>query len=158
MGGFTTLKLKDCSEENIKKHNELLRKHKVRKSISFYSESDIELEYLVFKDGKGHFPNHLFPADKIKTYRDFKKYWNPKALGEVFCPNNGTLVFDCYFGRTSDNAMRCLKNYIIDALLLSEYFLNTPFEYASGSWSTYLERCSASKLGLELIREKIKEK
>jgi hypothetical protein len=158
MGGFTVLALKDKSVENIRKHNELLSKAKVRKGIRFYSEDDVRLEYDAFLNNQGVFPEHSFPKDKIKSYDDFTKYWSTEALGEVFVPKFGTLTFDCYFGRTSDNAMKCLKNYIVDTLLLSEYFLDSPFEYASGSWSTYLERCSASKLDLELINEKIEDK
>ena len=158
MGGFTKLVLKDKSVENIRKHNELLSKAKVRKGIRFYSEDDVRLEYDAFLNNQGVFPEHSFPKDKIKSYDDFTKYWSTEALGEVFVPKFGTLTFDCYFGRTSDNAMKCLKNYIVDTLLLSEYFLDSPFEYASGSWSTYLERCSASKLDLELINEKIEDK
>ena len=158
MGGFTKLVLKDKSIENIRKHNELLSKAKVRKGIRFYSEDDVRLEYDAFLNNQGVFPEHSFPKDKIKTYNDFTKYWSSEALGEVFVPKFGTLTFDCYFGRTSDNAMKCLKNYIVDTLLLNEYFLDSPFEYASGSWSTYLERCSASKLDLELINEKIEDK
>ena len=80
-------------------------------------------------------------------------------MGEVFVPKFGSLTFDCYFGRTSKNAMKCLKNYIVDTLLLPEYSMeNSPFKYADGSWTTFLERCSASKLNLELINEKIIEK
>ena len=158
MGGFTKLVLKDKSVENIRKHNELLSKAKVRKGIRFYSEDDVRLEYDAFLNNQGVFPEHSFPKDKIKSYDDFTKYWSTEALGEVFVPKFGTLTFDCYFGRTSDNAMKCLKNYIVDTLLLSEYFLDSPFEHASGSWSTYLERCSASKLDLELINEKIEDK
>ena len=158
MGGFTKLVLKDKSIDNIRKHNELLSKAKVRKGIRFYSDDDVRLEYDAFLNNEGIFPEHSFPKDKIKTYNDFTKYWSSEALGEIFVPKFGTLTFDCYFGRTSDNAMKCLKNYIVDTLLLSEYFLKSPFEYASGSWSTYLERCSASKLDLELINEKIEDK
>ncbi len=158
MGGFTKLVLKDKSVENIRKHNELLSKAKVRKGIRFYSDDDVRLEYDAFLNNEGVFPERSFPKDKIKTYNDFTKYWSSEALGEVFVPKFGTLTFDCYFGRTSDNAMKCLKNYIVDTLLLNEYFLDSPFEYASGSWSTYLERCSASKLDLELINEKIEDK
>jgi len=158
MGGFTKLVLKDKSIENIRKHNELLSKAKVRKSIRFYSEDDVRLEYEAFLKNDGVFPEYQFPKDKINSYEDFTKYWSTEALGEIFVPKFGMLTFDCYFGRTSNNAMKCLKNYIVDAFLLSEYFLDSPFEYAGGSWSTYLERCSASKLDLQLINEKIIER
>ncbi len=158
MGGFTQLKLKDTSTENIAKHNKMLGEAKVRKGIRFYSEDDVKLEYEYFKKNDGYFPENQFPKDKIKSYKDFTKYWSTEALGAMFCPPFGTLTFDCYFNRTSNNAMKCIKDYIINALLLQEYFMNTPFEYASGSWSTYLERCSASKLDLEMMKEKISEK
>ena len=154
MGGFTKLMLRDTSIENIRKHNELLAKAKVRKEIRFYSEDDVKLEYEYFKKGDGYFPDDQFPKDKIKSYKDFTKYWNTEAMGEVFVPKFGTLTFDCYFGRTSKNAMKCIKNYIVDALLSDD----SPFEYAGGSWSTFLERCSASKLDLELINDKIIER
>jgi hypothetical protein len=158
MGGFTELKLKDSSKENIAKHNKMLDEAKVKKGIRFYSEDDVLLEYESFMNYEGVFPAHLFPRDKIKNYQDFTKYWSTEALGATFCPPFGTLTFDCYFNRTTANAMKCIKNYIINALLLQEYFMKSPFEYASGSWSTFLERCSVSKLGLELINEKIKDK
>ena len=158
MGGFTKLMLKDTSTENIRKHNELLAKAKVRKEIRFYSEDDVKLEYEYFKKGDGNFPEHQFPKDKINSYEDFTKYWSTEALGEVFVPKFGTLTFDCYFGRTSNNAMKCLKDYIVNVLISSEYFLDSPFAYAGGSWSTFLERCSASKLDLKIIEENIREK
>lgn len=158
MGGFTQLKLKDTSEENIAKHNQMLADAGVIKKYRFYSENDVKEEYEYFVRGEGAFSERQFPKDKIKNYRDFKKYWNTRALGEIFCPPFGTLQFDCYYGRTSKRAMRNMKNYIINALLLPENFMDSPFSHAEGSWSTFLERCGASKLNLELINEKIKEK
>lgn len=157
MGGFTQLKLKDTSEENIAKHNKMLDDAGVAKKYRFYSEDDVKKEYEYFVKDDGVFPEHRFPKDKIKSYKDFKKYWNPEALGEVFCPPFGTLQFDCYFGRTSKRAMKAIKNYIVNALI-AEGVGKTPFESASGSWTTFLERCSASKLNLELINEKIKSR
>lgn len=154
MGGFTKIQLKDTSAENIAKHNKMLEAAKVRKSIRFYSEDDVKFEYDGFVAGTGHFPEHLFPKDKINSYEDFTKYWSTEALGEIFVPPFGCLTFDCYFGRTSNNAMKCIKNYIIDALL-EEPFGEQVFAEVGGSWSTFLERCSASKLALELINEKI---
>lgn len=158
MGGFTQLKLKDTSEENIAKHNKMLAGAKVISKYRFYSENDVKEEYEYFIRGEGAFSERQFPKDKIKSYRDFKKYWNPKALGEVFCPEFGTLQFDCYFGRTSARALKHIKNYVVDALLAPENFMNSPFSHAEGSWSTFLERCGASKLNLELINKYIKEK
>ena len=155
MGGFTQIHLKDKSEENIAKHNKFLDDAKVKKTIRFYSESDVREEYKYFLANDGHFPESRFPKDKINSYEDFTKYWSTDALGSVFCPEFGSLSFDCYFGRTSDNAMRCIKNYIVDTLLKPEYMFDSPFESTNGSWSTFLERCSISKLNLELIKEKI---
>ncbi len=157
MGGFTTLKLKDTSEENIAKHNKMLEAAGVRKSIRFYSKENVKEEYKYFKRGEGVFPENQFPKDKIKTFSDFKKYWNTNALGETFCPPFGTLRFDCYFSRTSKRAMKNIKNYIINALLTPENFMKSPFNKATGSWTTFLERCGATKLDLQMINEKIKE-
>ena len=158
MGGFTKLMLKDTSIENIRKHNELLAKAKVRKEIRFYSEDDVKLEYEYFKKGDGYFPDDQFPKDKINSYEDFTKYWSTEALGEVFVPEFGSLTFDCYFGRTSNNAMKCIKNYIVDTLVNADDWFSPVFDYASGSWSTFLERCSASKFDVFYINEKIREK
>jgi len=156
MGGFTEIFLRDKSKENIAKHNQMLVDAKVKKSFRFYSMEDVELEYEAYKKGDGEFPGHLFPPFRIHSLTDFMKYWNPQALGSCFVPHIGSLTFDCYFGRTSDNAMKCIKNYIITALLEAP-FGEPVFEKVGGSWSTYLERCSASKLDLELINEKIIE-
>jgi len=155
MGGFTSIKLKDTSAENIAKHNKMLADAKVRKSIRFYSEDDVKLEYEAFVAGEGEFPERLFPKDKINSYEDFTNYWNREHLGATFCPAFGELTFDVYFGRTSNNAMKCIKDYIITALLETPF--ESPFDEVSGSWSTFLERCSASKLDLEMINEKIIE-
>ena len=81
MGGFTEFFLRDRTEENISKQNQILREYKVPKKFKFYSESDIELEYEYFKKEDGNYPGHLFPRDKINSYQDFKKYWSPEALG-----------------------------------------------------------------------------
>lgn len=132
MSGLTQIRLKDVSEENIKRQNELLKENKVRKELRFYSIEDVKFEYEAFKKGLGVFPEHLFPKDKINSFEDFQKYWNPKALGEVFVPQIGTLQFDCYFGRTSKRAMRGIGRYL---------GLN-PREIKSvdGSFSTFAER------------------
>lgn len=151
MGGFTKLQLKNTSIECIEEHNALLRKHKVKKSFKFYSQKDVELEYQYFLNGEGNFPEDMFPKDKINSYEDFKLYWNPNKW---FCPNFGSLKFDCYFNRTTKNEMNCIKNYIIDVLIFSE----CPFEYVSGEFEYFLERCDVSKIQLELIKNKIKIK
>ena len=114
MGGFTVVYLKDRSEENIRKHNESLKKYGVARRYRFYSLDDVKFEYESFTKGLGVFPEHIFPKDKIKSFDDFCKYWNPKTVGEVFVPYTGSLSFDCYFGRTSKRAMRGIGKYIAD--------------------------------------------
>jgi len=132
MGGFTTVKLKDTSRENIDRQNAKLELFGVAKKYRFYSESDVILEYEAFKVDDGVFPEHQFPKDKINSYEDFKKYWSPEALGEIFCPHFGTLNFDCYFGRTSDRAMRNIGKYIAENI--------DEIEGVSGSFTTFMER------------------
>jgi hypothetical protein len=144
MGGFTEIYLRDKSEENIAKHNEKLKEYGVRKSLRFYSEADIKFEFDGFMKGTGYFPDDQFPKDKIKTINDFKKYWNPKSLGTCFCPNVGSLTFDCYFGRTSKNAMRKLGRYIADH--------HRDIEQTRGSFSTFMER-GMTKLERQIISE-----
>lgn len=144
MGGFTEIYLKDKSAENIAKHNAKLKEYGVRKSIRFYSEDDIKFEFDGFMKGTGHFPNDQFPREKIKTIDDFKKYWNPKALGTTFCPYVGSLTFDCYFGRTSNNAMKKLGNYIADNY--------RDIERTRGSFTTFTER-GMTKLQRQIIDE-----
>jgi hypothetical protein len=157
MGGFTKIQLLDTSEENIQLHNELLSKHKVKKSFKFYTVKDIELEYEAFKNGEGTFPEHLFPRDKIKSFKSFRKYWSPEAIGDVFCPPIGSLTFDACYGRTSDNAMKCIKDYLIDAMTTIDIGFLKEFCVVSGSFSVFMERCSASKINKELL-SKIREK
>lgn len=144
MGGFTQVFLKDCSQENIDEQNKRLKEFKVRKGIRFYSEKDIELEYHYFKLNDGYFPESQFPRDKIKSYKDFKKYWSTEALGAVFVPPIGTLQFDCYFGRTSNYAMRNI----------GKYMANNPsiFKKTDGSFSTFMER-GMTKLERQIMKE-----
>lgn len=131
MGGFTTIKLKDTSIENIKNANAILDAKKVNKSYRFYSEEDVKEEYEYYKRGDGHYPEHQFPKDKIKSYKDFTKYWSTEALGEVFVPSFGTLTFDCYFGRTKQTTMDKIARFIYDNLeLIGE---------VGGSYSTFIE-------------------
>lgn len=138
MGGFTQIKLKDCSEENIKKQNEILKAYKVAKWYRFYNlEKEQEIEYEYFKQKKGVFPDDLFPRDEIHSLEDFRKYWNPKAIGECFVPPSGTLQFDCYFGRTSSRSMHNMGRYIADNIELFKEF--------SGSFSTFMERGMTKK-------------
>lgn len=148
MGGFTVIYLKDRSEENIRKHNELLKKYGVAKRYRFYSLDDVKFEYNGFMKGTGVFPENLFPKDKIKTFDDFCKYWNPKAIGEVFVAYTGSLSFDCYFGRTSKRAMRNIGKYVAD------YWRD--ILAVSGSFDTFMER-GMTKLERQLVTEKIND-
>ena len=133
MGGFTQIKLKDCSIENINKLNAILDKIKLPKQYRFADlEKQQAEEYTYFKKNDGNFPEHLFPRDKINSLEDFKKFWNPKAIGECFVPPSGTLQFDCYFGRTSKTAMAKMGKFIAENIELFAEF--------DGSFSTFMER------------------
>jgi hypothetical protein len=144
MGGFTEIHLRDKSEANIKKHNALLAKLRLSK-LRFYSEKKVKAEYKAFVLGLGVFPEHLFPKAKIKTYNDFKKYWNPKALGEIFCPQFGSLTFDCYFVRTTEKDMHKLGLYLVDNW--------RDIESTNGSYTTFLERAGLDELELQILAE-----
>ena len=144
MGGFTQVYLKDTSRTNIDRHNALLRLYKVPLKYHYYSEADVIFEYEAFKMNAGAFPEHSFPKDKIKSLEDFKKYWSPEALGDVFCPPEGVLQFDCYFGRTSRNSMRNMGRYIADNF--------KDIKKTSGSFSTFMER-GMTKLEQQLMIE-----
>jgi hypothetical protein len=144
MGGFTKIQLKDTSQENIDKHNARLELNGVRERYRFYSERNVIFEYEAFKMGDGVFPENQFPKDKINSLDDFKKYWSPEALGEVFVPRIGTLTFDCYFGRTSKRAMRNIGRYLgMNAKHLKE---------VGGSFETFCER-GMTKLEREIMKE-----
>lgn len=132
MGGFTAIRLNDCSEDNIKKQNEQLKKFGVAKHYRFYSEEFVKEEYEYYLKRQGNFPEHLFPRDKINSYQDFKKYWSPEALGEVFVPKFGTLKFDCYSGRTSKRAMHNIARYLLNNI--------SQIKSTDGSFSTFVER------------------
>lgn len=112
MGGFTVIYLKKRDAETIASLNTKLAECGVAKKYRFYSEDNILLEYNAFLAKKGVFPEYQFPRDKIKSLTDFKQYWSPKAIGEIFIPYVGSLVFDCYFGRTSKRAMRNLSKFL----------------------------------------------
>jgi len=129
MGGHTTVRLKDRSVANVALQNLLLDDYGVPKKYRFYSDLDIRAEYNAYKKGLGEFPEFQFPKDKIKTYRDFKKYW--KALGDFWSPPFGTLTFDCYYSRMSTNAFKNLGKYL--ATYVDE------IESTSGSFSTFIE-------------------
>lgn len=132
MGGFTKFQLKDTSNENIAKHNMLLRKFGVPKKFFFYSLNNLIEEYEGFRRGDGVFPESFFPRDKIKSFDDFQRYWSTEALGEIFVPPFGALTFDCYFSRTSKRAMRNIAKYLADN--------HKDIESASGSYITFFER------------------
>ena len=100
--------------------------------------------YEYFVRGLGEFSENLFPKDKIKSLEDFKMYWNPRALGEVFVTHSGTLNFDCYFGRTSKSAMKKLGNYIADNY--------RELKEVHGSFSTFMER-GMTKLQRQILQE-----
>jgi len=144
MAGFTQVFLKDNSEENIKRQNKLLKEYNVAKRYRFYSENDIILEFAAFLQGKGVFEERFFPRDDIHTLTDFKRYWSPKALGEIFVPYPGTLQFDCYFGRTSKRAMRNIGMYIADN--------HEQIARVKGSFTTFMER-GMTKLERQIVRE-----
>lgn len=130
MGGFTEIILKDVSEENIKIQNEILKNLKVPKKYRFYSIDDIILEYECFKNGNGAFPEHLFPKNKIKSFKDFQKFWNPKQCGLI--PKIGGLTFDCYFNRTGKMALRKIGKYVFQNI--------DCIDKISGSVKTFMER------------------
>ena len=149
MGGFTVIYLKNRSAENIKKQNELLASYGVTTKFRFYTMVDVIFEYESFKNGLGVFPEREFPKNKIHSLKDFCNFWNPKVIGEVFVPYVGSLTFDCYFGRTSRNAMARIGKYLIN---------NYDEIYAvSGSFETFLERSSLSKANQSFILDLIKQ-
>lgn len=135
MGGFTLVYLKDKSKENISYHNDLLKQYGVPRRYRFNNlEKDQKQQYGYYLSGKydSYFPEHLFPSEKIHNFEDFQKYWNPEALGEIFVHPNGSLGFDCYFGRTSNRAMRNIGKYIANYI--------DCFEKFDGSFETFMER------------------
>ena len=103
------------------------------------------LEYEAFCNKKGVFPDYLFPRHKIKSYKDFKKYWNSKKLGTVFVPEFGTLTFDCYFNRTSKRAMKNIAKYLLNNI--------NQINSVSGSFSTFVERCGYGKEKQKILME-----
>lgn len=145
MGGFTTVVLRDKSEENIARQNQRLIDMGLAKKYHFYSVKDVEYEYEWFKKGKGVFPEDQFPRDRIHSFADFRRYWNPRALGEVFCPEYGTLRFDSYFGRTTLKNMRIIRNYIVQNVKI--------IESVNGSFETLLEKTGASPIDINILRE-----
>ena len=132
MGGFTECFLKDTSQKNIDKHNKLLAKAGIPEMYHFYSQKDTKKEYKYFLKGDGVFPEHQFPKDKIKSYKDFRKYWSTNAIGACICPKFGTLRFDCYFGRTPDDVMEKIGKYIAENI--------SEFKGFDGSFGTFMER------------------
>jgi len=145
MGGFTTIRLKDNSQANIDLHNSKLREFKLAETYSFYSIKNIKIEYNAFKKGEGAFPDHSFPKDKIKSFKDFRKYWSTKAIGQIWCPPFGVLRCDVYYSRMSIRNKRALGRYFmanIDAI-----------KEVDGSSTTFFERC-LTKRERQICREK----
>lgn len=130
MGGFTSIKLKDTSPEAIKQVNATLTEMKVPKGYRFYSEDDVKEEYEYYKKGDGNYPEHLFPKNKIRSYKSFTKYWSTEALGATFVPPFGTLTFDCYYGRTATTTMNKIARFIYNNLEL--------IDEVDGSYSTFV--------------------
>jgi hypothetical protein len=133
MGGFTKIKLKDTSEDAIIAANCLLDLYKVSKKYRFYSRRATKEEYTHFLNNNGHYPEHMFPRNKIKSYEDFLKYWNPTVCGECFVPHFGTLTFDCYFSRTPAIQMKRIANFLLSN--------TSTIEKVGGSYETFVERC-----------------
>jgi len=144
MGGFTAIYLKDTSVSNITRQNVKLELSGVPKKYRFYSELDRIKEYEYYKNKIGNYPEHLFPPDKINSFEDFIKYWSHEHLGEVFVPKIGSLVFDCYFGRTSKRAMRAIGKYLVENW--------REIKSTSGSFETFMER-GMTKLERQIINE-----
>jgi len=133
MSGFTTIKLKDCSAENIEKQNNVLINCGVPKKYHFYSENDMYDEYIYFTTHKEQYKNFIKFPEKIKTYNQFKLVWNTKKLTDFIVPEYGMLTFDCYFNRTSKRAMHNLAKYLLNNL--------DEIESINGSFSTFIEKC-----------------
>ncbi len=144
MGGYTELRLKNCSRDNIDVHNARLELARVPKQYRFYSKAEVIFEYESFKVGKGVFPEHLFPKDKINSFEDFKKYWSGKHLGANFCPPFGTLRFDCYFGRTPHKVMRKLGKYLLKNI--------SEFKKAEGSFESFMEKVMTDE-EIEIVKK-----
>jgi hypothetical protein len=144
MGGFTEIFLKNKSLENIREQNTKLKEFGI-KQIHFYSIDDIHIEYEVFKKNEGVFPEHFFPREKINSFNDFTKYWSTEALGACFVPHNGSLTFDCYFGRTSYRQMNLLRKYLMKNI--------NEIDKVSGSFSTFVERGSFTKKEINQLKE-----
>lgn len=151
MGGFTKIFLRDKSIENIRKQNAKLKDLGVTK-MHFYSDDDVQFEWQAYQTGEGEFPEHSFPRD-IKTFEEFKKYWSPQALGEVFCPHTGSLTFDCYFGRTSKRQMKLLRKYLMDIDENLRFNIDL-IEKVGGSFSTFVERGGFSRLDIKMLEER----
>lgn len=147
MGGFTAVYLKDTSEENITKQNEILKSYGVAKMYRFYSIKDVEFEYSSFLKNEGDFPEHQFDRAKIKTFKDFKKVWC--SLPEIFVPKIGSITFDCYFGRTSKRAMRNMGKYFANHI--------NQINYVYGSFTTFMERGMTKKQQQVMVDYKLKD-
>jgi len=138
MGGYTSIQLKDTSEKNILIQNAKLAELGVPVKYHFYSLNDVKYEYAMFvtRDKRANFPVDMFPPSQIHSLEDFQKFWNNKKLAS-FCPPFGSLNFDCYFGRTSDRAMRAIGKYVVQNYL--------EIEKIEGSVDDLMERGMSSR-------------
>lgn len=118
MGSQVVILLNDVSQENIDKQNQVLNNLGIDEGIHFYSEKDVKLEYDWFKTNKNEFPDHLIPHDKIKSFDDFKQYWNTENLGKTFCPEFGSLKFDIAYDRTEQDQIDLITEYLITNISL----------------------------------------
>ena len=129
MGGFTQFRLKDRSPENIEYHRQQLRKFGVRRDIDYITHDDQQAEFDEIEEQakKGITTYPYWYGKEIKNWFHFVNAWEKHHRYKL-----GTFAFDCYFGRTSTHAMKCIARYI-----LANY---TSFESVVGSYETFVER------------------
>lgn len=130
MGGFTKIKLEDTSEISIRSNNSELAGLGVPKKYRFYSELNVRKEFEYFKRGEGNFPKYIFEG--ISTYQAFKRKWLEWTDYSI-----GALHFDCYYGRTSQRAMRLIGKFV--------YRNQQSIKSVSGSFDTFIERGMTEK-------------
>lgn len=147
---MTTIYLKDNSEKNIKIQNKELEKLNI--PLRFHGEDELLKEYEYFLENKEKYERFL-PVENVKSYDDFKEYWNHEKLGEFVCPVKGSINFDPYFGR-SDDFIEEVSKYILNNISI--------FEKGKGSYDTFVERCELSdsekNILLTLYKEDVIEK
>ena len=151
MGGFTSIQLKDTSQENIDEQNAELDALGVAKRYRFYSEKNIRLEWDYYQAcgpelRAERFPAHSFPQD-ITSYETFTQHWSPKKWGTCFIPEIGMLTFDACFGRTSTRAMHGIARFLL-------YSFDGTVKETTGSYSTFVERCGyKAKTKIKILME-----